>query len=74
VEAGEERNVYFAGKATTTARSVGKAVPQLLYRPAAHGRNDVQGVPKLVTQNCAVTTCELAVAGWSGAFQSCAWA
>jgi hypothetical protein len=69
VEAVEIGNVYFAGKRTTTVRSVGKPVPELLYRPRAHGRNDVQGVPKLVTQNSAVTTSELEVTIWSGTFQ-----
>ena len=69
MEAGEEGNVYFSGKRTTTVRSVGKPVPRLLYRPRAHGRNHVQGVPKLVTQNSAVTTRELEIIIWSGTFQ-----
>lgn len=52
-------DVYFAGKRTTPARSVGKPVLKLLYRHRAHERNEAHGVPKLVTQNSVVTTPEL---------------
>jgi hypothetical protein len=69
VQAAEERNVCFAGKRTATAGSIGKPAVQLLYRPRAHERNDVQGVPKLITQKSAVTIPELEVTIWSGTSQ-----